>query len=391
MNKQTVEDLRGLTQLVIDATTGTTHLVERVHHTFELRHLPLGPSRASKTKGITGFVYSSIRGVTKVVGASLDLAMQAVSPFLEDSNDSSKTRDDFLAVINGVLGDNLAETNNSLALQMDFFYGQQKLHNEAIADAFADVPAIGGKLMVFVHGLCMNHNCWANAEGNRSQDLATDLGFIPLQMTYNTGKAIATNGIEFADKLESLLAAWPTPVTELIIVGHSMGGLVTRSAYHSGEKKNHQWLSVTSTLVSLGSPHHGSPLERGGVVIDQLLSLSPYAVPYTRLTNIRSRGIGDLRYGSIAHDKEEFVQLPASVRYFALAALLNTKPNAAAERVVGDGLVPLDSALGQSKDMARTLNIPPEHKWIGYGLGHNEMLLDAAVFSQLREFLNQET
>ena len=241
--------------------------------------------------------------------------------------------------------------------------------------------------MVFVHGLCMNHNCWDNEEGNRSHDLATELGYIPLYLTYNTGKAIASNGIDFADKLESLLAAWPTPVTELIIVGHSMGGLITRSAYHHGEQKNHQWLSVTNTLVSLGSPHHGSPLERGGLVIEQLMSLSPYAIPYTRLTNIRSRGIGDLRFGSITHDQKEFVQLPSSVRYFALAALLNKTPNAAAEKVVGDGLVPLDSAFGQSSDTDRTLDIPSEHKWIGYGLGHNEMLCDEAVFSQVRKFL----
>jgi pimeloyl-ACP methyl ester carboxylesterase len=387
MNKQTLKDLKGLTQLVIEATTGTTDLVEKVHSTIEKLHLPLGQSRADKTQGITGLVYNSIRSVAKVAGVGLDLAMEKVIPLLEDSNDTSKARDNFLAVINGVLGDRLAEKDNSLALEMAFFHGRQKLHNETIAASFEGVPEIGGKLMVFVHGLCMNHNCWANEEGNRSHDLAIELDYVPLYLTYNTGKAIATNGIDFADKLESLLAAWPTPVTELIIVGHSMGGLITRSAYHHGEHKNHEWLSVASTLVSLGSPHQGSPLERGGIVIEQLMSLSPYAIPYTRLTNIRSRGIGDLRFGGITHEQKEFVQLPSSVRYFALAALLNKTPNATAEKIIGDGLVPLDSAFGQSSDTDRTLDIPSEHKWIGYGLGHNEMLWDQAVFKQLQKFL----
>ena len=140
-------------------------------------------------------------------------------------------------------------------------------------------------------------------------------------------------------------------------------------------------------LFSLGTPHHGAPLERGGNRLDYLMELSPYVAPFTSLGKARSAGITDLRYGSITDVAHEFVPLPDDVECYALAATLGKRRSVLAERLVGDGLVPLNSALGKHTDSARTLEPPTERQWIGYEMGHLELLGRAEVYSQLHEWL----
>ena len=147
--------------------------------------------------------------------------------------------------------------------------------------------------------------------------------------------------------LEALLERWPVPVTQLVIVGHSMGGLVARSAIHHGTAAGHSWRGLLRKLFSLGTPHHGAPLERGGNRLDYVMELSPYVAPFTSLGKARSAGITNLRYGSITDVEHEFVPLPDDVECYALAATLGKRRSVLAERLVGDGLVPLDSALGK--------------------------------------------
>ena len=108
-------------------------------------------------------------------------------------------------------------------------------------------------------------------------------------------------------------------------------------------------------LMFLGTPHHGAALERGGHRLDYVMELSPYVAPFTRLGKARSAAITDLRYGSITLAEQEFVPLPEEVECYALAATLAKRRNPVAERLIGDGLVPLDSALGRHADAARTL------------------------------------
>jgi pimeloyl-ACP methyl ester carboxylesterase len=179
-------------------------------------------------------------------------------------------------------------------------------------------------------------------------------------------------------------------VQELTILGHSMGGLVTRSACHEAGKRSHSWPAHLRHLVFLGTPHHGAPLERGGHRLDYLMALSPYSVPLTRLGRMRSAGIQDLRHGTITGDDEhEFVPLPANVQCFAAAATLGSRRGFVADRLVGDGLVPLDSALG--KHRTRSLRLPKSHQWIGYEMGHLELLHRPEVYAQLRAWLQRDT
>lgn len=166
-----------------------------------------------------------------------------------------------------------------------------------------------------------------------------------------------------------------------------MGGLVARSACHYGRLEGHAWLQHLQKLVSIGTPHQGAPLERGGNWINYAMDLSPYAAPFTRIAKKRSAGISDLRHGSITLEAREFVPIPTDVTHYTMAATLAKKPSRIHERLIGDGLVPVDSALGRSRDPARNLNIPENRQWLGFETGHIEMLGHPEVYAQLRDWL----
>ncbi len=129
--------------------------------------------------------------------------------------------------------------------------------------------------------------------------MAQAIGATPLYLHYNSGRHVSQNGRAFAALLQQLVERWPVPVDELLIVGHSMGGLVARSACHHGATAGQGWRKHLKKLVCLGTPHHGAPLERGGRWIDMLLGLSPYVAPFARLGKARSAGITDLRFGNL--------------------------------------------------------------------------------------------
>ena len=266
--------------------------------------------------------------------------------FLLPESASPRSRDKLVSVINGVYGDHLDQTRNPLAIKMRLRYADQELdHCNPVFD-HVDERSVSpnGKLLVFVHGLCLNDRHWTRDGLNHSQELAKKLGFTPLYLLYNTGLPIAENGRELASLLENSTRNWPCPVTGIVLVGHSMGGLVARSAAYHGSEANYAWLKHLSSLAFMGTPHHGAPLERGGNWLDALLELSPYASPFARIGKKRSAGITALRKGSITDDGEQTVPLPEGVKCYALAATLAKNENRIHRQLIGDGLVPVDSA-----------------------------------------------
>jgi pimeloyl-ACP methyl ester carboxylesterase len=279
-----------------------------------------------------------------------------------------------------VYGDHLELTANPLALTMTLL--RHGVRVDAAQPAHA-VPGATGRIMVAIHGLCLNEQHWGRAGEDWLAQVACKRGQTLLFLRYNSGRPIDANGRSLAALLETLVAHWPVPLQQLTLVGHSMGGLVARSAIHHGSRERNGWRSSLRQLFTLGTPHHGAPLERGGNRLDYVLELSPYAAPFTTLARARSAGITDLRYGSVTADADEFVPLPEDVECHALAATLGTRRGLLADKLVGDGLVPLDSALGRHKLPERTLAIPSAHQWIGYEMGHLDLLGHPAVQVQL--------
>jgi pimeloyl-ACP methyl ester carboxylesterase len=383
INRTTVSDLRGAARLAVDATLGITTLVEKMHHTIQLVHPPLGASRAESTRGLTGFIYRSIRGTTRVIGKGLDSGLSPVAALLPEGA-PTEARNAWVSAINGVYGDHLERTANPLAIEMSFLHRGDFVDPERPGDVVQDAS---GKVLLAIHGLCLNEQHWVREGHHRIAEAADATGHTLVQLRYNSGRSIDTNGRNLAVMLEALLERWPVPVTQLAIVGHSMGGLVARSAIHHGATAGHSWRARLRKLFSLGTPHHGAPLERGGNRLDYVMELSPYVAPFTSLGKARSAGITDLRYGSITGVEHEFVPLPGDVECYALAATLGKRRGLVADRLVGDGLVPLDSALGRHPDAGRTLAIPKSRQWIGYEMGHLELLGRPEVYSQLEHWL----
>ena len=390
-------DLRGAVRLATDATAGLTDLVEAVH--ARIARIPgLGaPRPGERTGGVTGLVYQSIRGITRVVGGSVDTLLGVLAPALADG-DADPQREAIVAALNGVLGDHLEATANPLATPMAFRHAGRPLVLERSALSSA-LPDANGRLLVLLHGLCMSDLQWQRNGHDHGAALARDLGFTPVYLHYNSGLHISTNGHALARLMEQLLAQWPHPVERLVVLGHSMGGLLARSALHSAQRAGQRWPGRLDDLVFLGTPHHGAPLERAGHGVDTVLGAAPYAAPFARLGKLRSAGITDLRHGSLIDadwaGRDRFargehpqpVPLPATVRCHAAAASLGQHEGTLKNRLLGDGLVPLRSALGRHRDPARALAFAEGRQWIGHGMGHLDLLDHPAVYARLRQWL----
>lgn len=394
-------DLRGAARLATQATMGVTRIVEGVHRSV-LGTLGLpGAAAPGRTRGITGMVYRSIQGVTLGVDAALQAALRRLEPWLERAQgapdeSAEAERDAVLAALNGVLGDRLAADDNPLALPMAL-----RQHGRALELAALHAQgAATGRVLLLIHGLCMNDRQWLRSGHDHGAHLARTLSYTPVYLRYNTGLHISVNGRALAQHLEALLASWPVPVQELGILAHSMGGLVARSAVWHATQTGQRWPAQLRHLIFLGAPHHGAPLARAGPWVDLLLASTPYSRPFTRLGHLRSAGISDLRYGHVldadwqgrdrlarSPDTRTPVPLPDGVACHAVAATLAAQHSPLAERLVGDGLVPLRSALGAHDDPARCLAFAPADQYVVARRGHLDLLSDAAVARQLVRWL----
>jgi pimeloyl-ACP methyl ester carboxylesterase len=391
-----IYDLRGASRLAIEATRGVTELVEAVHTAIASGPVSLGRPFARPAEVTGRLVYGSIRGVMQLVGNTLDVALTQLAPLLAPGVPGVE-REAVLAALNGVLGDYLSETHNPLAIEMQLRHGGEPL--ELTPAALRDeLLRATGKLLVLVHGLCLTERRWTRRGHDHGASLARDLGYTPIYVRYNTGLPISTNGRLFATQLEQLASAWPVPLEEIVLLGHSMGGLVARSACHAGEVARHTWRTLLRSLITLGSPHHGAPLERGIQGIDRILGISSYSAPFRRLGRIRSAGITDLRYGNVLDEhwqsRDRFAQpeerrrplpLPAGVDCYAIAGTLAIT---AATRQRGDGMVPVDSALGRHASDALTLRFPESHCAIIPATSHLDLLSSNAVYARLRSWLS---
>ena len=396
-------DIRGASKLVIDATIGLTDLVETMHHNISRVPGIFGTPSMDPTSGLTGFVYRSIRNTTRAVGGGLDMVLgQLVSAVKEET--PSSAREAVVAAVNGVMGDHLGVTGNPLVIPMQMRRNGEPLTLSKKALVLT-IPQPTGRILLLVHGLCMGDLQWERNGHDHGAELSADPAFAApfttVYLRYNSGQHISINGAAFAEQIEALLKAWPVPVEDLTIIAHSMGGLVTRSAFESGTHAGHAWPKVLKKIIFLGTPHFGAPLERGGNWVNVILDASPYTAAFARLAKIRSAGITDLRHAEV-HDsdwekqdrfaltkktKARHLPLPTGVKCYAAAACINKKLESTVGDVIGDGLVPVESALGRHKDPARSLAFPKSRQWVGYGMNHMDLLDGKNVYRQVRKWL----
>ena len=380
-------DLRAAARLAADATVGVSRIAEGVHQSV---WSTLGAGRSDgRARGLTGFVYRQVRRTARLASRTADRALGWIPA---DDASESERRAAFVAALNGVMGDHLAATDNPLATPMTLRH-----HGAALGESGPlDVPGTAGRVVLFLHGLCLDERCWESGTVRYADVLARETGATPLHLRYNTGLPVAENGRRLAALLERVLGRWPVPFDRLDAVAHSMGGLVLRSALHAAREAGHSWPDRLRTAVFLGTPHHGAPLERLGNGVDALLGATRFSAPLARIGKLRSAGITDLRFGRVLEgppgdrfrrgpDLREPLPLPEGIACYAVAATLAPTRIPFASRTLGDGLVPLASALGRHPypahrlAFAGTLRRP--------GTGHFALLHDPETLDALRRWL----
>ncbi|QWL66026.1 alpha/beta hydrolase [Aeromonas jandaei] len=394
-----LSDIRELAQLLTQALPATVQITEAVHQAV-LGGMGIKGREKVKTAGLTGLIYKGVHGAANSLGSGINGLLARLPLPTQPSVAETPKRAALLATLNGVLGDKLVEQQNALATPMTLRYQGKPLDWQTMP---ADLPHTG-RVLLMIHGLCMNDLQWQTSyQGksvNHGEAVARALGYLPLYLRYNSGLSIASNGQALALQLEDLCDRWPGAIKQLSVLAYSMGGLVIRSAYHYAQTHSLRWPERLRHLIFLGTPHHGAPLESAGHWLEQLLPVTPYSMPFVKLTRIRSQGIRDLRHGkvidasrnnrerTIGRDPRQPILLPSGVACFAIAGTTSAKRTLLAERLIGDGLVPLRSALGLHRERAHQLDFPPEHTLIVYRTTHMALLGSPEVGAQLLDWLD---
>ena len=399
-------DIRAVGDLAGEASSVLTTLVRGMHAGISGRVFnSIGPS-ATPTRtihdGLTRAIYSGvdrgIRGAAHVAGiVAAEVWGNEADEALESRTDSTAAA---IAAVNGIYGDVLTEQESPLAGAMTIRCGDKQvaLTAEALAEAY---PAATSRVAVFVHGWCLTERSWSRrsveAEDGRSygERLRDDLGYSPVFLRYNTGLHVSVNGRTLAEILELLHDQWPVPISELVLIGHSMGGLVARSACHYGAELQHGWANVVSRVVCLGSPHLGADLEKGVNIASWALARLPETRSIATFLNARSDGVKDLRFGACLDedwrdaDPDEFLRdrchetpfLPHASYHFVSSTVTPTLLGL----IAGDHLVRSKSAAGLGK--SRRIPFEAELGLTLTGLNHFDLLNHPQVYAKLHDWL----
>lgn len=303
------------------------------------------------------------------------------------------------SIINGAVGDYLHASQNGLGIDMALYVGNRPLPMTRGALLQAH-PRPTARLCVLVHGLGCNEGGWAyrdpanpERETSYGAGLAADLGYTPLFVRYNTGLAIAANGQHLADLLTALVAAYPLPVEDLVLIGHSMGGLVIRHACHLGARRSDPWVRRVRKAFYVGSPHDGAPLALLGDIATQVLHAVPN--PITRLIgdifNLRSQGVKDLRAAPLldpadhpGETQRQPVPWLADVEHYLVVGTLTEDPEHLVAILLGDGLVLVPSIPETPPDSAALHPIRRDHIVCFSRTDHMQLARDPAVYQQIR-------
>lgn len=375
-----LSEARGLSRLAVDAVTGIADISEDLHRTILGLAPVVGRIPPGTASGLTGLVYRSVRAVARAAGAGIEGTLSALD--LQPASPPSFRHEALRAVLNGVLGDHLESTGNPLAIPMGLRHRGRDL-----TDAPLPKPGRAGhRLMVMVHGLCMNDLQWAHEGHDPASALARRFGFTPLFLRYNSGLPIERNGERLAALLDELLQRRSGRVEELVIICHSMGGLVTQAAWRHADAGGLGWPTLTSCRFYLGSPLLGAPLERSGEWFNSALGTSPYLAPFTRLGNLRSRGIKDLRHGIVVREGNRSMAMRG---LHLLAASRRAGPGPRLGLPPGDGLVPVESALGRSGDARIAFELEEGRRAVVRGCGHLGLLRHPRVYDRLARWMRQ--
>lgn len=325
------------------------------------------------------------------------------------SNKVKVGTDKSMSILNGLIGDYLADKELAIAVQMAFYHQHHALalDTQSLQQAFsgADGKGLTNKLCIMVHGLGCTERVWgmkSDSEQTYGSLLADDLGYTPLYVRYNTGLHISHNGQMLAELMTELLENYPIEVKEVIFITHSMGGLVTRSACFYGSQFEKPWTNKVRQLYFLGSPHLGADLEKFSSVVTKTLKTLP--LPYTQLLgalfDMRSSGIKDLRFGYVRDEdwqgqdeqslvnNKQTVPLLEGADHFVITGTVHKDSEHVLSQFFGDALVRKYSATGQSDNDKHHLPFLPENQAEFTQLMHVRLAQSRRVYKQILHWVN---
>ncbi|MCX6408620.1 MAG: alpha/beta hydrolase [Propionibacteriales bacterium] len=324
-------------------------------------------------------VYGAVSGVLRVGSGSVRaLSARGIGAPVE----STRLGRSVVAAVNGLIGDELRLLDDPQAIVMSVRVDGEDLPPTGwqVAEAFRDA---GSHLVVFLHGLCEDDESWAlgsKVSGSTyATRLATETDATPVMIRYNTGLHISENGKHLDALLTQLVDVWPTPVSRITLVGHSMGGLVVRAATNHATAGGKTWQHLVRDVVCLGTPHAGANLEKVAHLGSSVLRFLPESRPFSAILDTRSAGIVDLRHGYISADEWDGQDLTRAwgldriaaaplphAEYHFVAATLGASQRHPLSTVLGDLLVHFSSATGVGRtgpvvEGARFEYVPSAH------------------------------
>lgn len=305
-----------------------------------------------------------------------------------------------LGALNATLGDYLRARKNGLAFDMGIVHDGRVVKIDA-ATLSAMMPSPNADVVVFVHGLGCTESVWEYPDDDTTtygSQLARDFGVSTYAVRYNTGLHVSENGEALADTLERLLRHHPVPVRRLALVGHSMGGLVIRSACHAGTERAHAWVAKLDSAFYLGSPHLGAPLEKFANVLSLVLGKVPTET--TRLLSsileVRSAGVKDLRHANLVRadwdgkdpraieNLRTLVPLLEHVRHHVVVGTISADEKDLLAVLFGDAMVRVASAAGRAGVTDKSPQFPQEHVRVVPNVAHLTLTHHPSVYDVLR-------
>ena len=267
------EDIEEIGALAASALSTVTGAVGEMHQAISNRPFEiLGPMAApvrtahdAIAQAVYESVHAGVRAASKAGAAAMAQRAVESSPPLGNTPAGGHA----LAALGGLFGDTLHAQQSRFALPMEVRRDRTavQLTRASVRAAF---PEGGGRIAIFLHGLCESDESWwyrsttgdPELQPSYGERLQRELAITPVYLRYNSGLHVSHNGREASIMIEALVDAWATPVREIVLVGHSMGGLVARSACHYGQLEQRRWVAAAKHVFCLGTPHLGADLKR---------------------------------------------------------------------------------------------------------------------------------
>ncbi|MEX2250789.1 MAG: hypothetical protein WD895_01820, partial [Acidimicrobiia bacterium] len=396
-----VNEMRGLGELIALVVDRVTAPVEGMHRAIADRSLRWTGSAGEPARRMLdatiATIYEAIRLTGSAAGTSVGLGAMVASSrdeLFSETRFGSRVQ----AAINATWGDELEQRGNDLRIEMGLRNPDGTLIHLTPADLAQSFPSATPRLVVLVHGLGRTESCW-QGKGEQAglwEQFTADTSVTPVMVRYNTGRHVSENGTELARLIEQVWRSWPTHIESMALVGHSMGGLVIRSACHVGQAEQQSWVDTVDKVVTVGTPHLGAPLEKAVNVVSWGLRATPESSPLADFLDARSAGIKDLRFGAVVEDDWRDVEPDALLHntvsnvplfegadHHFVAAVITSDPAHPVGALVGDLMVRAASGTGQG----RRRRIEATDVQVLGGHRHFDLLHDPEVQDQVLAWL----